>query len=176
MALPTGEIVARPMVARACGCLNEFQHYSVDKYRTQRLAKFQSTRCAACVAKSEEAIRAAAAALPGKGEAIQALPIGCQIALARRADGKWTGTLTADGTTVETIADWPQGLSGMLARLWVSARGGKLPESGDVKAPVEVAPKPAAASSAKPPAGGVKSSTGAARPPASGGVKPPAGK
>ena len=38
---PKGEIVARPMVVRACGCLQEFQHYAVDKYRAQRLAKFQ---------------------------------------------------------------------------------------------------------------------------------------
>ena len=45
MAVPSGEIVARPMVARACGCLCEFQHYAVDKYRAQRLAKFQKTRC-----------------------------------------------------------------------------------------------------------------------------------
>ena len=125
MALPTGEIIARPMVARACGCMNEFQHYAVDKYRNQRLAKFQSTRCAACVAKSEEEIRKAAAALPGKGEAIQALPIGSKIALARQADGKWTGTLTADGITVEAVADWPQGIAGMLARLWAAKKGMK---------------------------------------------------
>lgn len=123
MALPTGEIIARPMVARACGCMNEFQHYSVDKYRNQRLAKFQSTRCAACVAKSEEEIRKAAAALPGKGEAISALPIGSQITLARKPDGKWSGTLTADGVTVEALADWPQGLAGMLARLWAAKMG-----------------------------------------------------
>ena len=51
MGVPTGEIVARPMVARACGCLREFQHYAVDKYRAQRLAKFQKTRCEVCVAK-----------------------------------------------------------------------------------------------------------------------------
>src|SRR3712207_6570769 len=51
MGVPTGEIVARPMVTRACGCLREFQHYAVDRYRTQRLAKFQSTRCEDCVAK-----------------------------------------------------------------------------------------------------------------------------
>ena len=41
MAIPTGEIIARPMMARACGCMCEFQHYAVDKYRAQRLAKFQ---------------------------------------------------------------------------------------------------------------------------------------
>ena len=51
MASPTGEIVARPIVARACGCPREFQHYAVDKYRDQRLAKFRATRCEECVAR-----------------------------------------------------------------------------------------------------------------------------
>lgn len=122
MAVPTGQIVARPMVARACGCLCEFQHYAVDKYRAQRLAKFQSTRCTACVAKAEEERKKAAAALPGKGEAIQGLPKGTQITLTRRPDGKWLGVLSAEGTTVEAVAEWPQGLSGTLARLWSGAR------------------------------------------------------
>ncbi|HKB04730.1 MAG TPA: hypothetical protein VKD90_21075 [Gemmataceae bacterium] len=124
MGVPSGEIVARPMVARACGCMCEFQHYAVDKYRAQRLAKFQSTRCPACVAKWEEERRQAAAALPGKGEAIQALPNGTQIALVRNPDGKWAGKLTAEGTTVEAVADWPQGLAGTLARLWAGVRAG----------------------------------------------------
>jgi hypothetical protein len=128
MGVPSGEIVARPMVARACGCMCEFQHYAVDKYRAQRLAKFQSTRCAACVAKWEEERRQAAAALPGKGEAIQGLPNGTQIALVRRPDGKWAGTLTAEGTKVEAVADWPQGLAGTLARLWAGARGEAAPK------------------------------------------------
>ena len=62
----------------------------------ERLAKFESTRCAECVAKAEElARRQAQAELPGKGEAIQSLPPGTQIFLARRPDGKWTGKLTA---------------------------------------------------------------------------------
>ena len=51
MSIPTGQIVARPMIARACGCLQEFQHFAVDKYRAQRLAKFQKTRCSKCVEK-----------------------------------------------------------------------------------------------------------------------------
>lgn len=122
MAIPTGEIVARPMVARACGCLCEFQHYAVDKYRAQRLAKFQSTRCAACVAKADEERKRIAASLPGKGEAIQALPNGTQITLTRKPDGKWLGKLMSEGTSVEATAEWPQGLSGTLARLWAAAR------------------------------------------------------
>ena len=88
------------------------------------LAKFQESRCPACVAKAEEVRRQAAAALPGKGEAIQALPNGTQISLNRRPDGKWIGKLTAEGTAVEAVAEWPQGLSGTLARLWVAVRGG----------------------------------------------------
>ena len=42
MGMPTGEIIARPMVKRACGCEEEFQHFAVDKYRAQRLAKFEN--------------------------------------------------------------------------------------------------------------------------------------
>ena len=63
---PTGEIVARVMLHRACGCLQEFQHYKVDKYRAQRQAKVQSTRCPACVAKLVEEERKALP--PRKGE------------------------------------------------------------------------------------------------------------
>ena len=65
MGVPSGEIVERPLVARACGCLREFQHYAVDKYRAQRLAKFQASRCPACVQKlQEEQKRAAEARRP----------------------------------------------------------------------------------------------------------------
>jgi hypothetical protein len=122
MGVPSGEIVARPMVARACGCLREFQHYAVDKYRAQRLAKFQKTRCEVCVAKLNEEQRQAAAALPKKGEAFQLLPTGTQVSMVRQPDGSWTGKLTAQGTTVEAVADGPQGLAVSLARLWVAAR------------------------------------------------------
>src|SRR6516165_7347176 len=99
---PKGEIVARPMVARACGCVQEFQHYAVDKYRAQRLAKFQKTRCPACVAKLAEQQRLAAP-LP-KSEALKLLPAGTQVSLTIRPDGAWAGTLTADGISVETAA------------------------------------------------------------------------
>ena len=37
MGMPSGEIVARPLVARACGCLREFQEFAKDRYREQRL-------------------------------------------------------------------------------------------------------------------------------------------
>src|SRR5438874_8083085 len=101
MTEPSGKIVARPLVVRACGHQQEFQHYEVDKYRAQRLAKFQKTRCADCVAKlNEEQQRMAP--LP-KGEALKQLPAGTQVALTLRPDGSWTGTLTASGTRVETV-------------------------------------------------------------------------
>lgn len=123
MGVPTGEIVARPLIARACGCVREFQHYAVDKYRAQRLAKFQTTRCEECVAKLAEEQRRAAAALPKKGEAFRQLPLGTRVSMTRQPDGKWVGTLAADGTTVEATAEWPHGLAISLARLWVMARG-----------------------------------------------------
>src|SRR5438045_6587701 len=102
MTEPSGKIVARPMVVRACGHPQEFQHYAVDKYRAQRLAKFQRTRCAECVAKLAEEQRRAAEALPKRGEVLKLLPPGAQVSLARRPDGSWAGTLVADGTSVET--------------------------------------------------------------------------
>src|SRR5216117_2464522 len=102
MTEPSGKIVARPMVARACGHEQEFQHYAVDKYRAQRLAKFQRTRCAACVAKLAEEQQQAAKALPKPGEAFKLLPSGTQVTLTRQQDGSWAGALSAGGTTVET--------------------------------------------------------------------------
>jgi hypothetical protein len=122
VAIPKGEIVARPMVARACGCLCEFQHYAVDKYRPQRLAKFQSTRCPECVAKRNEEHRQAAAALPSKGETFRLLPPGTHVTMTRQPDGKWTGTLAAEGTTVSGIGDSTAGLGLALARSWLAAR------------------------------------------------------
>ena len=124
MTEPSGRIVARPMVARACGHKQEFQHYEVDKYRPQRLAKFQKTRCADCVAKlNEEQQRAAA--LP-KAEALKLLPPGTQVALTLRPDGSWAGTLVAGGTQVEAagvVGAGPQAVVGALAQLWISDSG-----------------------------------------------------
>src|SRR5438034_6289966 len=101
MTEPSGKIVARPMVVRACGHEEEFQHYAVDKYRAQRLAKFQQTRCAACAAKLIDEQQRTATALPTKGEALKLLPPGTQVTLTRSVDGSWSGTLSADGTAVE---------------------------------------------------------------------------
>jgi hypothetical protein len=55
MTEPSGRIVARVTVARACGHEGEFQHYERDPYRAQRLAKFRSTRCPACAAAASRA-------------------------------------------------------------------------------------------------------------------------
>src|ERR1700681_331536 len=115
MAVPSGEIVARPLIARACGCKQEFQHYAVDKYRAQRLAKFQKTRCAECVNRLNEEHRKAAAATPTKAEVLQSLPPGAEVAMTKRPDGKWKGTVTADGTSVEAVGDGPNGLAVALA-------------------------------------------------------------
>ena len=126
MAEPSGKIVARPMVARACGHQQEFQHFAVDKYRAQRLAKFQKTRCADCAAKLVAEQQAAAAALPKKGEALSSLPTGTQISLSRQPDGSWSGTLAGGGVTVETTAmagAGPNSLVVALARLWLAQAG-----------------------------------------------------
>jgi hypothetical protein len=118
---PTGKIVARPMVQRACGCMCEFQHYAVDKYRAQRLAKFQQSRCPACVAKLVEEQKRNAP-MP-KAEAMKQLPAGTQVTLTLQPDGSWAGALAAGGRTVEmpgTGNAGPQAVVVALARLWVS--------------------------------------------------------
>jgi len=122
MAEPKGEIIARPMVARACGCLCEFQHYAIDKYRAERLGKFQKSRCPACVAKLAEEQKKAAATLPTKGAAFRLLPPGAEMKMSCKSAGVWSGTLTAGGTAVTAVADGPQGLTVALARQWVLAR------------------------------------------------------
>jgi hypothetical protein len=121
---PTGKIVARPMVARVCGCLQEFQHYAVDKYRAQRLAKFQQTRCPACAAKLVEEQRLRAP-LP-QGQALRLLPPGAQVSLTLQPDGAWAGSLTAEGTAVQIPgagSAGPQAVVVALARLWLSTTG-----------------------------------------------------
>jgi hypothetical protein len=126
MTEPSGKIVARPMVARACGHQQEFQHYTVDKYRAQRLAKFQKTRCAECAAKLVEEQQRAAEALPKKGVALQSLPAGTQVTLTRQPDGSWAGTLSGGGKVVEmagAVGTGPQAIVVALARLWVSESG-----------------------------------------------------
>jgi hypothetical protein len=132
----------------------EFQHYAVDKYRAQRLAKFQKTRCAECVNKLNEEQQKAAAALPKKGEALQALPIGTQVTISRLPNGTWTGKLTAGGTPVETIGDSLQGLTVALARMWALAQGagGQPAAKPAAGAQPAVRPQPAArpASGAQP--------------------------
>ena len=133
MTEPSGKIVARVMLARACGCVQEFQHYEVDKYRPQRLAKFQKTRCADCVAKlNEEQQRAAG--IP-KAEALKLLPPGTQVALTLRPDRSWSGTLAAGSTQVKAAAvvdAGPLSVIVTLARLWASeSRAGREQASPD---------------------------------------------
>jgi hypothetical protein len=126
MAEPSGKIVARPMVVRACGHQQEFQHYEVDKFRAQRLAKFQQTRCAACAAKLVEEQQRAAQAVPTKGEALKSLPPGTQVSLSRQPDQSWAGTLSANGTTVKAagvVGAGPESVIVALARLWISESG-----------------------------------------------------
>lgn len=123
MGQPSGEVIARPMVARACGCLREFQHYAVDKYRAQRLAKFQKTRCEECVNKLNDEQKQAAANIPKKGEAFKQLPTGTQMTIRCRDDGTWTGSLTAADKTVEADGEGPQGVALALARAWLVAAG-----------------------------------------------------
>jgi hypothetical protein len=121
---PTGKIVARPMVARSCGHMQEFQHYAVDKYRAQRLAKFQQTRCPDCAAKLVEEQRQKAP-LPAS-QALRLLPAGSQVSLTLQPDGAWGGSLMAEGTDVQIPhagSSGPQAVVVALARLWLTTTG-----------------------------------------------------
>jgi hypothetical protein len=123
MTEPSGGIVARPMVVRACGHEQEFQHYAVDKYRAQRLAKFKRTRCAECAAKLVAEAQQAAAAVPKRGEVLQSLPPGTQVSLTRQPDGSWVGTMSAQGTKVDVVGvagAGPGSVIVAMARLWIS--------------------------------------------------------
>ena len=123
MTEPSGQIVSRPMLVRACGHKQEFQFYTVDKYRAQRQAKFQSTRCSDCAAKLLEEQKRAAEAVPKKVEAVKALPAGTKLTLVRQPDGAWAGTLEANGKKVETAGTseaGPQSVIVALARLWLT--------------------------------------------------------
>ena len=123
---PTGKIVARVMLARACGCVQELQHYEVDKYRPARQAKFQRTRCPARAAKVAEQNKQAPAT--PKGEVLKQLLPGTRVTLTRAADGPWGGTLSAEGIAVQVVGVAREAGPGMqavaveLARLWVAAR------------------------------------------------------
>jgi hypothetical protein len=119
MGIPRGEIISRPMLARACGCAQEFQVFKVDKYLEQRRAKFQSTRCPACVAKYHEDQRKTA---PPKSEAFARLPVGTAVNFTRHPDGSWAGTLAAHGASVTATESGPQALMVALARLWLAGR------------------------------------------------------
>lgn len=119
MTAPSGEIIERVMLKRACGCVQEFQHFEVDRYRSGRRAKFQSTRCPECASKVSEEQR-----VISKVEAFRLLPTGAQFLLTREADGTWTGSLKAAGNVVESQAAGPQALSAALAQMWNGQRSG----------------------------------------------------
>jgi hypothetical protein len=101
--------------------VQEFQYYAEDKYRAQRQAKFQRTRCPACVAKLAEGQRP----MP-KGEALKQLPEGTRVSLTLQAGGIWAGTLAAGGKVVEAVGQenaGPQAVVVALARAWAKEQG-----------------------------------------------------
>jgi hypothetical protein len=128
MGMPTGKIIDRPMLARACGCVCEFQLFERDRFRAQRQAAFVGSRCPECVAKSQAEQQRLAALVPGKGEALRALPADTRVTMSRQSATAWAGTLAAGGTTVAGTGDSPVGLVVTLARSWAATRSG--PEAG----------------------------------------------
>ncbi len=123
MAIPSGKIVARPMVVRSCGHEQEFQHHEVDRFRAQRLEKFQQTRCSECTAKINEEQQRAAETKLKKGAALDRLPPGTTVTLTRQQDRRWAGSLTVEGKSVEVTGisgAGPESVIVALARLWVA--------------------------------------------------------
>ena len=112
--------------ARAAACKSSST--TPWKYRAQRQAKFQRTRCPTCVAKLVEQQRIAST-LPKKGEAFKQLPADTVITLQRRPDATWTGTLVAGGKTVEATGEGPQGVTVTLARMWALNANSPAPAS-----------------------------------------------
>ena len=113
MSEPSGAVIARPVLARACGCRQEFQHYARDPFRAGRQAKFEASRCPACAA-----AEAAKHNVVSKREAFARLPVGATLTVTRLPDGSWAGTLTAGGVTVEAVGPFPQPLTAALAQGW----------------------------------------------------------
>jgi hypothetical protein len=122
MGIPTGKIIDRPLLARACGCVCEFQLFERDRFLAQRRAAFVGSRCPECVAKSQAEHQRLAALVPAKGEALRALPPDTRVTMTRTAEARWAGTLTADERTVEGVGDSPVGLVVALARSWLAGR------------------------------------------------------
>jgi hypothetical protein len=60
--------------------------------------------------------------LPSKNEAFASLPTGTHVSLDRLSDGTWSGSLAAEGATVEATASGPQALVAALAQLWIARR------------------------------------------------------
>jgi hypothetical protein len=122
MGIPTGKIIGRPMLARACGRLCEFQLFERDRFQAQRRAAFVGSRCPACVAESQAEQKRLAALVPTKGEALRSLPVDTQVTMTRTSATAWAGTLTAEGRTVKGAGDSPTGLTITLARSGMSGR------------------------------------------------------
>jgi hypothetical protein len=122
MSEPAGKVVGTINVVRGCGCTQAIERFDKDRFLEQRVAKLRKTRCPACAAKFSEAQQKAAAAVPKRGEALSALPAGAAIALAKRADNTWTGTLSVGGAAVEATGESPGGVVVALAQRWVMDR------------------------------------------------------
>lgn len=122
MGQPSGNVVGHTQVIRACGCKQEFQQFTKDRFADQRVAKLRKTRCPACAAAFNAEQQRLAAAVPRKGEALKQLPAGSRIALTRKPDGTWVGTLSAEGTETTAEGEGINGVTVTLARRWIAAR------------------------------------------------------
>lgn len=126
-------IIGLEVLARACGCRQDFAHYNRDPYRKERREKFCRTRCPPCGAKAnaehnarQEAARPAGKARSGKkGCVLKRIPRGAVIEMTRDEDsGEWYGSLSINGLiAAEASGGSVIGLVSALARKWLAANG-----------------------------------------------------
>ena len=98
-----------------------------DGYDEARRERYRRKSCPPCgLLKNQEDNRIAAAQKTvKKGSEVKLLPVGTRITLVLQEDG-WHGSLSADGTEVETAGGGLMGQLSKLARKWLQAGGRKL--------------------------------------------------
>lgn len=126
-------IISTEQIARACGCVEEFELRDPDPWRKERLVKFRTGRCKACGKKANDENNAAqGGGTQGhgkrvkKGQEPKLLPAGTQIVLTRQEDGSWVGVLVASSVKVQGRSAGLMGLGSSLARKWLKETGARV--------------------------------------------------
>jgi hypothetical protein len=115
-------------IIQRCGHVKVFVPRG-DGHDDARRSRYQRKSCPACgLIKNQEDNRINAMASQKtvkKGSEVKLLPVGTRIILVLESDG-WHGSLSAEGTEVETAGGGLMGQTSKLARKWLQAGGKKL--------------------------------------------------